>query len=38
MSLDSIKSTFKLPDNPFTRKLERGVDGLWAGVEKGLNL
>jgi len=38
VSLDSIKSTFKLPDNPFTRKLERGVDGLWAGVEKGLNL
>lgn len=38
VSLDSLKTTFKLPDNPFTRRMERGVDGLWAGVEKGLNI
>ena len=38
VSIDNIKSTFQLPDNPFTRRLERGFDGLVAKVEGGLNV
>mmetsp|Transcript_30180 Transcript_30180/g.57964 ORF Transcript_30180/g.57964 Transcript_30180/m.57964 type:complete len:229 (+) Transcript_30180:41-727(+) len=38
MSIDSLKATFKLPDNAFTRRLERGMDSIVAKVEGGMSI
>mmetsp|Transcript_33833 Transcript_33833/g.46842 ORF Transcript_33833/g.46842 Transcript_33833/m.46842 type:complete len:231 (+) Transcript_33833:88-780(+) len=38
LNIDSVRTTFKLPDNSFTRGLERGVDSLVSKVEGGMNL
>jgi hypothetical protein len=38
MSFDTVRSTFSLPDNPFTRRLERTADTLMAKVEGNMKL